>query len=92
MGLMRYLIFQTIEEAIQAEIAISISMGLSKPAVNRVTGDVDETIQHTEKWAEPIELNTGEWAFPEPPISYNNDYVSREITIDDIKKHESTPF
>ena len=60
---MKYLVFETEQEAIEAEAVISSAMGFAKSGVNAATGEVNiEAI--TERWAIPQQIKDGRWVFP----------------------------
>lgn len=62
---MKYLVFQTEQEALEAEAAISSAMGFAKPGINAATGEVN-TEAITERWAIPQQVQDGRWVFPSP--------------------------
>lgn len=62
---MKYRIFDTEEEAITAEKAISTTMGYIKPGVNAATGEVVPDALTT-RWAVPQQIEDGRWVFPSP--------------------------
>ena len=62
---MKYLVFETEQEAIQAESAISEFMGFSKLGINAATGLIDHDVL-TVKWAEPQQIKDGRWVIPSP--------------------------
>lgn len=62
---MKYLVFETEQEAIDAEALISQSMGYSKPGVNAKTGEVVPDALTT-RWAIPQQIADGRWVFPSP--------------------------
>lgn len=62
---MKYLVFQTKQEALEAEAAISSAMGFPKSGVNAATGQLDNTAI-TERWAIPQQINDGRWVLPSP--------------------------
>jgi hypothetical protein len=62
---MKYRIFETEEEAIAAEAAISAAMGYAKPGINAATGEVvPDAI--TTRWAVPQQIQDGRWVFVSP--------------------------
>ena len=65
---MKYLVFETEQEAIEAESAISESMGFSKPGVNAANGEIDLNAL-TVRWAEPQQIKDGRWVIPSPDDS-----------------------
>ena len=62
---MKYLVFLTEQEALEAEAAISESRGFSKPGVNAATGEIDLNAL-TVRWAEPQQIKDGRWVIPSP--------------------------
>ena len=60
---MKYLVFQTEQEALEAEAAISLAMGFAKPGINAASGEVN-TEAITERWAIPQQIQDGRWVFP----------------------------
>lgn len=62
---MKYRVFNTESEAIEAEAAISAAMGYSKPGVNAATGEVVPDVLTT-RWAVPQQITDGRWVFPSP--------------------------
>ena len=62
---MKYLIFQTEQEALEAEAVISSAMGFAKPGINAATGQLDNTAI-TERWAIPQQIQDGRWVFSSP--------------------------
>jgi hypothetical protein len=62
---MKYRIFNTEAEAIEAEAAISAEMGFAKPGVNAATGEISPNCLTT-RWAVPQQISDGRWAFPSP--------------------------
>ena len=65
---MKYLVFETEQEAIEAEAAISLAMGYSKPGISAATGQLDNTAI-TERWAIPQQIKDGRWVIPSPDDS-----------------------
>lgn len=63
---MKYRVFATEQEALDAEKAISDSMGLAKVGINAKTGLPDPTATKTERWAVPQQIQDGRWVFPSP--------------------------
>jgi hypothetical protein len=63
---MNLLIFDTEQEAIDAEAEISKQMGLPKYGINAATQEVDFTSIETERWAIPRQLEDGKWAIISP--------------------------
>jgi hypothetical protein len=62
---MKYLVFDTEQEAIAAEAAISASMGYAKPGVNAATGAVVHDAP-TMRWDIPQQIADGRWVFASP--------------------------
>ena len=63
---MNFLIFDTEQEAIDAEAEISKQMGLPKYGINANTQEVDFTSIETERWDIPRQLEDGKWAITSP--------------------------
>lgn len=63
---MKYLIFASQAEAIAAESRITSKMGPPKIGTNAATGKPDPSATPTIRWAIPIELIDGRWAFLSP--------------------------
>lgn len=63
---MNLLIFDTEQEAIDAEAEISKQMGLPKYGINVATQEVDLTSIETERWDIPRQLEDGKWAITSP--------------------------
>ena len=63
---MNLLIFDTEQEAIDAEAEISKQMGLPKYGINAATQEVDLTSIETEQWDVPRQLEDGKWAITSP--------------------------
>lgn len=66
---MKYLVFNTEQEAIAAEQSISKSLGLPKHGINAKTGQVDLNSVIIQKWSDVILLNDGRFAIPSPDDS-----------------------
>jgi len=62
---MKYRVFETEQEALAAEHAISIGMGYAKPGVNAATGEVVSDAL-TVRWAEVLQIQDGRWVFISP--------------------------
>jgi|688.fasta_scaffold83900_7 hypothetical protein len=62
---MKYLVFNTESEALQAEAAISVSMGYAKAGINAATGEIEPNIL-TVKWADVQQIQDGRWVFVSP--------------------------
>ena len=63
---MKYRIFDTEQEALDAEAEIAAAMGLAKVGVNAKTGLPAPEAQVTECWATPQQIADGRWVFPSP--------------------------
>ena len=62
---MKYLVFTTEQDAIAAELIIRQALGYSKPGVNALTGELDNSVLTT-SWATPQQITDGRWVFPSP--------------------------
>lgn len=62
---MKYRVFVTEQEALDAEQQISISMGYAKPGINAATGEIESDVL-TIRWAIPQQIVDGRWVFPSP--------------------------
>ena len=62
---MKYRVFDTEQEALDAEREISEEMGYAKPGVNAKTGQVVPDVL-TVRWAVPSQIVDGRWVFPSP--------------------------
>ena len=62
---MKYLIFNTEEEAIIAESQISLVKGYPKAGTNAKTGLLDESIMTT-RWDVPRQIADGRWIITSP--------------------------
>jgi hypothetical protein len=84
---MKYYVFDTEQQAIDAESYISNIAGFPSYGVNAQTGIVDKTAQKTTNWAIPYQrINDNKWIIPRVPSSsleqipqsvidtFNNDY------------------
>ena len=60
---MKYKIFATEAEALEAEAIISQAMGYAKPGVNAKTGQLVPDVL-TLRWAVPQQITDGRWVFP----------------------------
>lgn len=63
---MKYRVFASEQEAVDAEKAISQIMGLAKVGINAKTGLPDLNAAKTERWAIPQQIQDGSWVFPSP--------------------------
>ena len=68
---MKYRVFATEQEALDAEHAIAQEMGFAEVGVNAKTGQPDPNATRTERWAVPQQIQDGRWVFPSP----NNDGI-----------------
>lgn len=62
---MKYRVFDTEQEALDAEREISEELGYAKPGVNAKTGQVVPDVL-TVRWAVPRQIVDGRWVFPSP--------------------------
>jgi hypothetical protein len=62
---MKYRVFATEQEALDAEKAISTAMGYAKPGVNAATGEIVPEAATT-RWAIPQQIQDGRWVFASP--------------------------
>jgi len=62
---MKYKVFATEAEALEAEAAISKAMGYAKPGVNAKTGETVPDVL-TLRWAVPQQISDGRWVIPSP--------------------------
>lgn len=82
---MKYRVFATEQEAIEAETLIAQQIGCVKVGVNAKTGLPEPDKQVTERWAVPQQIQDGRWVFPSPDdegvepgddwFSVNDEYV-----------------
>jgi len=72
---MKYLVFDTQQEAIDAEADISRAMGYAKAGVNAATGESVPNVL-TLRWAIPQQIQDGRWVFS----SHNDDGVESEAS------------
>ncbi len=63
---MKYLVFDTQLEAIEAEAQISLSMGYPKLGTKAVDGSVSLDTQGTDKWADVLQIADGRWVIASP--------------------------
>lgn len=62
---MKYRVFNTKLEALEAEAAISLSMGYAKPGINAATSEImSEAL--TVQWADVQQIKDGRWVFVSP--------------------------
>jgi hypothetical protein len=62
---MKYRVFGTEQEALDAERAISEELGYAKAGVNAATGESVPDVL-TLRWAIPQQIADGRWVFPSP--------------------------
>lgn len=62
---MKYRVFATEQEALDAEKAICEAFGYSKPGVNAKTGEIVPDALTT-RWAIPQQIQDGRWVFVSP--------------------------
>lgn len=63
---MNFLIFDTEQDAIDAEAEISKQIGLPKYGINLQTQEIDVSSIKTERWDIPRQLEDGKWAITSP--------------------------
>lgn len=63
---MKYRVFATEQEALDAEKVVSDSIGCVKVGINAKTGEPDPTATMTTRWAVPQQIVDGRWVFPSP--------------------------
>jgi len=63
---MKYLVFNTEQEAIDAEAQICMDKGYPKVGVNAKTGLAEPDKQLTTRWAIPKQIADGRWVFESP--------------------------
>ena len=63
---MKYRIFDTQQEALDAEAQVAQSIGCIKVGVNAKTGQPAPDKQATERWAIPKQIQDGRWVFVSP--------------------------
>ena len=63
---MKYRIFNTEQEALEAEIQVAHAIGCIKVGTNAKTGEPEPQKQATERWAIPQQIVDGRWVFPSP--------------------------
>ena len=73
---MKYYVFDTEQEAINAEAAISQMGNVPITGVNQKTGELEPTKQKTVRWAVIKQRNDGKWVFPVVPQSIIDQYPS----------------
>lgn len=73
---MKYLVFNTLQEAEAAEALISQQMGYPRAGINARSGD-DEPSIVTDRWAVPQQILDGRWVLPSPDeqgVEASNDW------------------
>ena len=63
---MKYRVFETEQEALDAEAEVAQAIGCIKVGVNAKTGQPAPEAQVTECWAIPQQIADGRWVFPSP--------------------------
>ena len=63
---MKYRVFNTEQEALEAEQQISDAIGCAIVGINAKTGKPQPNKQLTERWAIPQQIADGRWVFPSP--------------------------
>ena len=63
---MKYRVFDTEAEAIEAEAQVAQSIGCIKVGTNAKTGQPAPDKQATERWAIPQQITDGRWVFVSP--------------------------
>ena len=63
---MKYRIFDTEQEALDAEAQVALDIGCVKVGVNAKTGEAQPDKQVTERWAIPQQIQDGSWVFVSP--------------------------
>lgn len=66
---MKYLVFDTEQEALEAEAQISRSLGYPKVSVSAATELPAEQAEPTQRWAIPAQISDGRWVFISPDDS-----------------------
>lgn len=73
---MKYLVFDTEAEAVQAESQISADKGYPYYGENALTHEVIDGVGKTERWAIPKQVANGKWVFQSPDdsgVEWNNE-------------------
>jgi len=63
---MKYRVFDTEQEALDAEAQVALDIGCVKVGVNAKTGAEQPDKQVTERWAIPQQITDGRWVFVSP--------------------------
>ena len=63
---MKYRVFNTEQEALDAEAQVAKEIGCTKVGVNAKTGLPEPEKQVTERWAIPRQIQDGRWVFVSP--------------------------
>ena len=63
---MKYRVFNTEQEALDAEEAIAAAIGCVKVGTNAKTGEPEPDKQRTVRWAIPQQIQDGRWVFVSP--------------------------
>jgi len=63
---MKYRVFNTEQEALDAEAQVAQEIGCAKVGVNAKTGEPQPEKQVTERWAIPQQIQDGRWVFVSP--------------------------
>lgn len=63
---MKYRVFNTEQEALDAEAQVAQEIGCAKIGVNAKTGEPEPDKQVTERWAIPQQIQDGRWVFVSP--------------------------
>ena len=63
---MKYRVFETEQEALEAESIIAQSIGCIKIGTNAKTGQPEPEKTGTERWAIPQQIQDGRWVFVSP--------------------------
>lgn len=86
---MKYLVFNTEEEALIAEKQISEDLGYSKPGVNAATGEIEPTVLTT-RWDIPRKIKDGRWIITSPTdegVDYDENWFDK-INENAIKSNQ----
>jgi hypothetical protein len=62
----KHRIFDTEQEALDAEAQVALDIGCVKVGVNAKTGEPAPDKQATERWAIPRQIADGRWVFASP--------------------------
>ena len=61
---MKYLVYETEQDAIDAEAIIAVAIGCNIIGVNAKTGLPEPDKQQTTRWAIPQQITDGRWVIP----------------------------